>query len=188
MKIPVLVILILIIAGWVYYFINTPLEKLVPEQVIPKTTGMTENQAIENVKKLPEVQDYLQRVPNGRVEVDNELEGEYNVHVYELKDGHSATFNWYTVSIKSGQPEAQFESGNAQESSTTKGTVTGKLCYPSEYLPEGIVEAKRLSDQKVFILNYGGSEAGEGNSYEVPLEDGGYYFRYKTKTDLSGYL
>ena len=177
MKIPVLIILLLIIVGGVIYFINTPLEKLVPEQVIPKTTGMTENQAIENVKKLPEVQDYLQRVPNGRVEVDNELEGEYNVHVYELKDGHSATFNWFTVSIKSGQLEAQFESGNAQESSTGKGTVTGKLCYPSEYLPEGIVEAKRLSDQKVFILNYGGGEGGGGKKKQVCPGDGGFYFK-----------
>src|SRR3989344_6835021 len=178
MKIPVLVIIILVAAaaGFIY-FQNTPLEEIIPEQIVEKltTTGMSESKALENVKKLPEVQDYLQRVPNGRVEVDNKSEGEYNVHVYELKDGHSATFNWFTVSIKSGQLEAQFESGNAQESSTTKGTVTGKLCYPSEYLPEGIVEAKRLSDQKVFILNYGGGEGGGGNKNEVAPEDGGYF-------------
>lgn len=65
-------------------------------------------QAVLNVKKLPEVQDYLKRVPNGRVEVDNELEGEYNVHVYEIKDGHTATFNWYRVSIKSGEIRSEF--------------------------------------------------------------------------------
>lgn len=86
-------------AGGFLYFKNTP----------PKTTRMSSQQAVENVKKLPEVQDYLKRVPNGKVEVDNELEGEYNVHVYEVKDGHTATFNWYRVSIKSGEIRPEFE-------------------------------------------------------------------------------
>lgn len=99
MKILILIILLLMTAGGFLYFKNTP----------PKTTGMSSQQAIENVKKLPEVQDYLKRVPNGRVEVDNELEGEYNVHVYEIKDGHTATFNWYKVSIKSGEIRPEFE-------------------------------------------------------------------------------
>lgn len=73
------------------------------------STKISRNLAVENVKKLPEVQDYLQRVPSGRVEVDNELEGEYNVHVYEIKNGHTATFNWYRVSIKSGEVRPEFE-------------------------------------------------------------------------------
>ncbi|RJQ27255.1 hypothetical protein C4577_01745, partial [Candidatus Parcubacteria bacterium] len=60
-----------------------------------ESTKISRDLAVENVKKLPEVQDYLKRVPNGRVEVDNEREGEYNVHVYEVKNGHTATFNWY---------------------------------------------------------------------------------------------
>lgn len=68
---------------------------------------VTEQLAVENVKKLPEVQDYLKEVPNGKVEVDNEDEGEYNVHVYEVKNGHTATFNWYRVSIKSGEVQEQ---------------------------------------------------------------------------------
>lgn len=71
------------------------------EEIAP--TKISKELALENVKKLPEVVQYLKDVPNGKVEVDNELEGEYNVHVYELKNGHSATFNWYRVSIKSGE-------------------------------------------------------------------------------------
>lgn len=108
MKILTLIILLLVTAGGFLYFKNTPLEEVIPEQAIPKTTGVSSKQAEENVKKLPEVQDYLKRVPNGRVEVDNELEGEYNVHVYEIKDGHTATFNWYRVSIKSGEVRSEF--------------------------------------------------------------------------------
>ena len=143
---------------------------------------------MENVKKLPEVQQYLKDVPNGKVEVDNEDEGEYNVHVYEVKNGHTATFNWYTVSIKSGKPEAQFDLGDQdKETSTSKGTVTGKLCYPSEVLPEGVIEAKRIEDGKVFILDHGGSEDERGTNYKIKLEEGDYYLRYKTKSNFLGY-
>lgn len=151
------------------------------------SSKITKEEAIEKVKALPEVKDYLKRVPSGIIEVDNELEGEYNIHIYELKDGHSATFNWYTVDIKTGKPVAQFDLGEAKETSVAKGTVTGKLCYPSEVLPQGVIEAKRLSDLKIFILDYGGSEAGGGNNYEFPLEDGSYYLRYKVAENLIGY-
>lgn len=87
------------------------LQNGVPENIPVETlsTKISRELAIENVKKMPEVQDYLKRVPKALVEVDNELEGEYNVHVYEVKNGHTATFNWYRVSIKSGDVRAEFE-------------------------------------------------------------------------------
>lgn len=94
--VPLIIIIGLLTLGGIIY-------------IKPKTTGMTRNQAVENVKKLPEVQDYLKRIPNGKVEVDNELGDEYNVHVYEVKNGHTATFNWYHVSIKSGEVRPEFE-------------------------------------------------------------------------------
>lgn len=98
MKIPALIIGLLLLAAAFLFYQNIPFH----------LTGVTSKQAVENVKKLPEVQEYLKNVPNGRVEVDNKLEGEYNVHVYEIKDGHTATFNWYRVSIKSGQIRSEF--------------------------------------------------------------------------------
>ncbi|MBI4039860.1 hypothetical protein HY389_00710, partial [Candidatus Daviesbacteria bacterium] len=131
------------------------------------------------VKKLPEVQDYLKGVPSGKVEVDNESEGEYNVHVYEIKNGHTATFNWYLVSIKDGKVKEQFP--------TTQGIVSGKLCYPSEVVPKGTVEAKRLSDEKVFSLNHGGSSDAAGPNYTFKLDQGDYYLRYKVAEKLIGY-
>ena len=144
------------------------------------STKITRKLAVENVKKLPEVQNYLKEVPNGKVETDNEEEGEYNVHVYEVKNGHTATFNWYRVSIKNGEVSPQLPNG--------KGKISGKLCYPSEVVPEGIIEAKRLSDGKVFILNHGSSLEDElGTKYSFKLEQGEYYLRYKTKGGLIGY-
>ncbi|OGM29994.1 hypothetical protein A2801_00550 [Candidatus Woesebacteria bacterium RIFCSPHIGHO2_01_FULL_41_10] len=71
----------------------------------PKTA---KEQAVDNVKKLPEVQQYLKDVPNGKVEVDSEEEGQINIHVYEIKDDHTATFNWYRVDVESGKMEPQF--------------------------------------------------------------------------------
>src|SRR3989344_6058764 len=182
MKIPVLIILVLIVIGGFIYFKNTPLEELVPEQVIPSLTGMTESQAVENVKKLPEVQEYLKNVPNGKVEVDNELEGEYNVHVYEVKNGHTATFNWYRVSIKSGEIRPEFEIN-----STNTGTILGKLCYPSEVLPKGVIEAKRLTDGEIFTQDYPGNQNGGKSNYAFELEAGDYYLRYNVAENLIGY-
>ncbi|MBI2601071.1 hypothetical protein HYW42_03895 [Candidatus Daviesbacteria bacterium] len=181
MKIIILVFIVLITGGFLY-FKNTPLEEIIPEKFIPSTNGITENQAIENVKQLPEVQEYLKNVPNAIIEVDNEIMGEYNVHTYEIKDGHTATHNWYRVSIKSGEVTPEFEVKQNQT-----GTVTGKLCYPSEVLPEGKIEAKRLSDGKIFVQNYKGSLATKPQPYAFELEEGDYYLRYFVTENFIGY-
>lgn len=174
MKYLILFILAVAIAGGVYLTSqnSNTLPNLNPS---PKgQTGslkITPEQAVEKVKNLPEVQQFLKDVPNGIVEVDNEPEEQYNVHVYEIKNGHTATFNWYTVNVKDGKIKAQFEI-------TTKGTVSGKLCYPSEVLPPGKIESKRLSDGKISTQDYPGSLNGGKNIYTFELEKGDYYLRY----------
>ena len=134
------------------------LQNGVPDNIPVETlsTKISRQLAVDNVKKLPEIQDYLKRVPNGKVDVDNELEGEYNVHVYEVKDGHTATFNWYRVSIKSGEVRSEFsveqqtsEQNPEQQKQPTietkssqdpTGIVSGKICYPSDVIPKaGII-------------------------------------------------
>ena len=201
---PVLVVTIIAIIGAVIYFQKTPLEELIPEQIIPSTTGMTKNQAIENVKKLPEVQEYLKNVPNGKVEVDNESEGEYNVHVYEVKNGHTATYNWYYVSIKSGEIRREFETEDSNEvkqqtteenpeqqqvqsSKMPTGIVSGKVCYPSEVIPKGKLEVKRLLDGYIIYEDYPGSIAGVKPTYSFQLGPGDYYIRYNVDDKLFGY-
>lgn len=103
------IIFLIIIATIIGYFAYQRLTPVALDQLAEVgSTKISRNLAVENVKKLPEVQQYLKDVPNGKVEVDNELEGEYNVHVYEVKNGHTATFNWYRVSIKSGEVRSEF--------------------------------------------------------------------------------
>lgn len=175
-KIIVVIVILLATAG---YFV---LQNGVPENIpVDKlSTKISRELAVEKVKKLPEVQQYLKDVPNGKVEVDNELEGEYNVHVYEVKNGHTATFNWFRVSIKSGEVRSEFEV-------SINGQVSGKLCYPSEVVPEGIIEAKRISDGKIFIFNHEGSADTNGLNYSIDLEEGDYYLRFKARGNIIGY-
>ena len=69
---------------------------------------VSEEEAVAKVRTLPEVVDYLNRVPNGVVAVNGEEDTAYMVQVYESKDGHTATFNWYRVDKKTGAVEKQF--------------------------------------------------------------------------------
>lgn len=71
-------------------------------------TSVTEEAAISKIKALPQVIDYLKRVPNGRVEVNGEDESTYMVQVYEIKNGHTATFNWYDVDKNTAEVKKEF--------------------------------------------------------------------------------
>lgn len=65
------------------------------------------------------------------------------------------------------------------------GTVTGKLSYPSDYLPEDLTVCAREVDSK---KTYCGTEAGmerSGSTYSLRLPPGGYHVWAKTK-DMAG--
>ncbi|MBI2029632.1 hypothetical protein HYT02_04405 [Candidatus Gottesmanbacteria bacterium] len=66
-------------------------------------------QTIERIKNLPEVQEYLKNVPNGKVELSGQDDQNYNIQVFEIKDGHTATFNWYYVNKSTGEIKKEFE-------------------------------------------------------------------------------
>lgn len=105
--IKVIVVILILLAAAGYFVLQNGIPESIPVETL--STKISRGMAVEKVKKLPEVQLYLKDVPNGKVEVDNEAEGEYNVHVYEIKNGHTATFNWYRVSIKSGEVRGELE-------------------------------------------------------------------------------
>ncbi len=73
-----------------------------------KSLKLKEDEIAAKVKAFPEVIDYLKRVPNGRVEVNGEEDDTYMVQVYEIKDGHTATFNWYQVDKTTGAVTKEF--------------------------------------------------------------------------------
>lgn len=94
--------------------VETPNQKpQIPQAAVEE--DIPPNEAIVKVRKLAEVEGYLEQVPNARVEVDStdQETNTYLVHVYEIKNGHTATFNWYTVNKKTGEITAEFD--NTQE-------------------------------------------------------------------------
>ncbi|KKR71950.1 MAG: hypothetical protein UU81_C0003G0013 [Microgenomates group bacterium GW2011_GWC1_41_8] len=58
------------------------------------------------------------------------------------------------------------------------GTISGGLCYPSEVVPPGVIEAKRVTDNVVFTEEYAGSQQQGNNLYVIALEPGTYILRY----------
>lgn len=60
-----------------------------------------------------------------------------------------------------------------------KGTVSGKLCYPSSFLPPGEIVAKDLSSGKTYTQDYAGSGAGGKSTYTFELPIGTYHIRYQ---------
>lgn len=103
-----IILIILILAAVGAIFINSaPKEKQkVQQQVV---AALTPQDAVNKVKDLAAVKKYLAKVPGGRVD-QNGSEGDlYLIQVYEIKDGHTATFNWYRVSKTTGKITAELE-------------------------------------------------------------------------------
>lgn len=76
---------------------------------------------------------------------------------------------------------------SSSPSDAETGTATGKLCFPSQGIPAGKIEAKRLSDKKVFSQSYPGTQNGGGTTYDFELEKGVYNLRLFIDEKLSGY-
>jgi len=106
--------------------------------------------AVDAVRLLPEVSDYVRRVPGALVEFDHQDEDGFSVHVYEIKDGHSATFNWYTVDPTTGKASAMFdavpdESGTGKQAQWTFYRHPSRgyaLWYPATWILEDNDSAK----------------------------------------------
>lgn len=74
----------------------------------------------------------------------------------------------------------------ASTSGQTQGTVTGKLCYPSEVAPAGSIVAKDNSGQS-FTQAFAGTQAGAALSYSFALAPGTYHLKYETSPTMAGY-
>jgi hypothetical protein len=75
---------------------------------------VSKEEAIEKVLSLPEVVDYYKLVPKAKAvfSSSNENSNVWHIHVYEDKDTHTATFNWYKVDKTTGEIEKIFDYTN----------------------------------------------------------------------------
>jgi hypothetical protein len=80
------------------------------------------------------------------------------------------------------------------ESVGVKGSISGKLCYPSEYLPSGLIVAKDIKTEKEYSMHFVGNKNVGKTTYTFELQKGTYYVKYvpqaeNTDTTLSpGYF
>ena len=112
MTITLFAIIVIFLMAMTYLYFSKPktaligVEKTVlqsPNQ--EKTSGIGDQEAIEKIRKMPQVQDFLAQVPNAHVEVssfDKEA-NTYLVQVFEVKNGHTATHSWWEVEKQTGK-------------------------------------------------------------------------------------
>lgn len=77
---------------------------------------ITASDTIDAVRNLPEVKDYLKEVPGAKVVLDHEEPetNSYFIQVFEVKNGHTNTFNWYKVDKNTGKITAEFDIPSVQ--------------------------------------------------------------------------
>lgn len=73
-----------------------------------KSAFISKDEAVAKIRSLPEVVEYFKAVPKAIIEIDSEENDSYSIHVYEIKDNHTATFNWFEVDKKTGSIKEMF--------------------------------------------------------------------------------
>ena len=66
-----------------------------------------------------------------------------------------------------------------------QGTVSGKLCYPSDFLPKGEIIAKDIVTGKLFSQDYPGSGNGGTENFTFKLPIGTYHLKYQAHASLN---
>ena len=64
-----------------------------------------------------------------------------------------------------------------------KSSISGRLCYPSEYIPAGKIQAKNIQNQEIIDFPTQVNQT----SYEISLAEGEYILRFLTDKQISGY-
>jgi len=83
-----------------------------------------------------------------------------------------------------GTPTAGIATPTPATTANLKGTINGKLCYPSSFLPKGALEAKNTSTNAVYTQVYPGSQNGGKTNYSFELPAATYILRYKAQASV----
>lgn len=80
------------------YLRKTPKSPIYTQPVSQKES-ISENEALKIIAEQSEVKNYLKEVPNGEITLDHfdQDSNSYIFQVFEVKNRHTSTFNWYEV-------------------------------------------------------------------------------------------
>jgi len=96
-----------------------------------------------------------------------------------------------TVVVPTTNPTAMASmAASASLTMAENGKIAGKLCYPSQFLPEGKIVAKNITTKQTISQDYAGSQNGAKAEYSMSLPAGTYALRYEatvSKNTLYGY-
>lgn len=97
-------LLILAVAFWWLYQPKSSKPEA-PAQTVQQKANISQNEALDIVTKQEKVQGFLKEVPGGKITMDHfdEETNSYVIQVFEVKNGHTNTFNWYDVNKQSGE-------------------------------------------------------------------------------------
>ena len=84
---------------------------------------------------------------------------------------------YQTTPVVLNTPTPKPTASEATPSAT--GTVSGKLCFPSDFLPPGEIIAKDLDSEQIYTQDYLGSQKGGKSTYAFELPTGTYHLRYQ---------
>lgn len=107
---------------------------------------------------------------------------------FDLKDANADTIQ---VSVGEGYDEVYnqmivtFDLSKKSDADLETGSVLGKLCYPSSFLPPGEIVAKDQNTGKLYSQVYPGTMAGGALTYNFSLPPGIYHLRYQAHASTS---
>lgn len=75
------------------------------------------------------------------------------------------------------------------EKKVYKGKVSGKICYPSEVVPEGDLFIKNVKTEEILKEHFDITKVGQQQNFAITLNEGMYVFAYKpVSNDVYGFF
>lgn len=91
--------------------------------------------------------------------------------------------------IKTDEPTEGLVDVIVSEEKAYKGKVSGKICYPSELVPEGDLLIKNTKTKEILKEHFDETKVGQQQNFLITLDEGVYVFAYKPVTnDIYGFF
>lgn len=105
-----LVILIALLATLYWQNLHKIPKPPVSTQPVLQRESISENEAFKIISEQSEVKEYLEKVPKAEITLDHfdQETNSYIFQIFEVKDGHTNTYNWYEVNKESGELKRMF--------------------------------------------------------------------------------